>query len=57
MTIFTDHELEFIISLRASWGKLYLREVERLLKGADNKCAVPFVLRTSSTDGGNVFRI
>ena len=57
MTIFTDRELEFLIGLRTNWGKLYLREVARLLNGADNKCACPNVLRTSSTEDPNVVNI
>jgi hypothetical protein len=51
MTIFTNRELEFLIGLRTNWGKLYLSEVRRLLNEANNKCAVPFMLRTfNATD-------
>ncbi len=57
MTIFTDRELEFLIGLRTNWGKLYLREVVRLLNGADNKCAGPNVLWTSITVYQNVVHI
>ena len=57
MTIFTDRELEFLIGLRTDWGKLYLREVTRLLNGVDNRCAGPVVRRTSSTEGANVVHI
>lgn len=57
MTIFTDRELEFLAGLRTNWGKLYLREVARLLNGADNKCAGPNVLRTSGNEDAKVIHI
>jgi hypothetical protein len=52
MTIFTDRELEFIAGLWTNWERLYLREIARLLNGADKN-----VLRSSSTDGANVVRL
>jgi hypothetical protein len=52
MTIFTDRELEFIAGLRTNWERLYLREIARLLNGANNN-----VLRSSGTNGANVLRL
>jgi hypothetical protein len=40
MTILTGRELEVLIGLRTDWGKLYSKELARLLVGDDPKCAV-----------------
>jgi len=57
MTIFKDRQLEFLIGLRTNWGKFYLKEVACLLNQAENKCAVPLELRTSSSVGANVVHL
>jgi hypothetical protein len=36
MSIFTDRELEFLMSLRTSWRRLYCNELARLLKEHDS---------------------
>ena len=38
MSIFTDHELEFLYSLNTSWRRLYCNELARLLKVDDSPC-------------------
>jgi hypothetical protein len=35
MSMLTGRELDFLASLRTSWHRLYLSEVERLLKEVD----------------------
>jgi len=40
MTILTDRELEILIGLRMSWGKLYSKEITRLQNEDDSNCAV-----------------
>jgi hypothetical protein len=38
MSIFTGRELEFLVSLRTGWRRLYCNELARLLKEGDNPC-------------------
>jgi hypothetical protein len=38
MSIFTDHELEFLTSLNTGWRRLYWNELARLLNEDDNRC-------------------
>jgi hypothetical protein len=40
MTILTGRELEVLVGLRMSWGKLYSKELGRLLNEEDEECAV-----------------
>jgi hypothetical protein len=40
MTILTGRELEVLIGLRTSWGRLYSKELARLLNEDDTKRAV-----------------
>jgi hypothetical protein len=40
MTILTGRELEVLIGLRTSWGRLYSKELARLLNEDDSNRAV-----------------
>ena len=40
MLYFTSCELQLLVGLRTSWGKLYLREIARLLNEDESKCTV-----------------
>jgi hypothetical protein len=40
MTILTGRELEILIGLRTSWGRLYSKELARLLNEDDSNRAV-----------------
>ena len=38
MSILTGRELEFLLSLRTSWKRLYCNELARLLREDDSRC-------------------